>query len=80
MQAFQLYDNERVTTIGIFNSGEVTVTGKPAKVTKPIFYVLGGSADIAYTNVSLHVFLTLLTNILVSNHPVFSNLTFVGMH
>ncbi|KAH7355684.1 hypothetical protein BKA66DRAFT_597520 [Pyrenochaeta sp. MPI-SDFR-AT-0127] len=50
MQAFQLFDDARVTTIGIFNSGEVAVTGKPAKVTKPIFYFLGGSTDIAYTN------------------------------
>jgi hypothetical protein len=40
----------RVTVIGIFNSGEFTTSVKSTKVTKPIFYFLGGSTDIAYAN------------------------------
>jgi dienelactone hydrolase len=52
VQAYTQYDDPRVTAIGIFNSGFIDATNAtPSKITKPIFYFLGGSTDIAYTNV-----------------------------
>ena len=54
MQAHTQGADPRVTVIGIFNSGQVEpFEPAPSKITKPIFYFLGGSTDIAYTNVSL---------------------------
>jgi hypothetical protein len=46
--------DDRVSAIGIFNSGELNqtlTTTLVAKITKPIFFVLGGPTDIAYQNV-----------------------------
>lgn len=57
LEAYDLRADSRVSTIGIFNSGQLnandsnTVAGS---ITKPIFYFLGGSTDIAYANVSSH--------------------------
>jgi hypothetical protein len=44
----------RSTSVGIFDSGELTVNDSiafAARVTKPIFYFLGGPTDVAYPNV-----------------------------
>jgi len=43
----------RVKSIGIFSSGLLTNYTAASTFKKPIFYVLGGSSDIAYANVSL---------------------------
>lgn len=51
IQAF----DPRVTTIGIFNSGRYDAGGTNnvlPRITKPIFFFLGGPSDIAYGNVS----------------------------
>jgi len=51
-QAYQLAQDPRVTAIGIFNSGITNASEPlPTKITKPIFYFLGGPTDIAYKNV-----------------------------
>ncbi|KAL2869779.1 alpha/beta hydrolase family protein [Aspergillus lucknowensis] len=54
LEAYQLRDDERVTGLGIFNSGFVAGMGDDpsaiSEVTKPTFYFLGGSSDIAYEN------------------------------
>lgn len=52
MQAYTQAQDARVSVIGIFDSGYTTASQAPAKITKPIFYFLGGPTDIAYTNVS----------------------------
>lgn len=46
----QIWDS-RVSTIGIFSSGLLDNTTAASSFRKPILYVLGGSGDIAYTNV-----------------------------
>jgi hypothetical protein len=52
MEAYTLYNDPRVSAIGIFNSGFTDAKNTtPSKITKPIFYFLGGSADIAFANV-----------------------------
>jgi dienelactone hydrolase len=57
-QAYSVSSDPRVTAIGIFNSGMINANDPiPSKVTKPIFYFLGGSTDIAYANVSLAIFI-----------------------
>lgn len=56
LEAYDLRSDARVFTIGIFNSGELAATDSKTvagSITKPIFYFLGGSSDIAYANVSL---------------------------
>jgi hypothetical protein len=53
IQAYTQAQDDRVSFIGIFNSGETSASNPvPTKITKPIFYFLGGSTDIAYTNVT----------------------------
>jgi dienelactone hydrolase len=55
LEAYDLRADSRIFTIGIFNSGEFSAADSKTvagSITKPIFYFLGGSADIAYTNVS----------------------------
>lgn len=55
LEAYDLRGDSRVSTIGIFNSGVLSATDSvtiAGSVTKPIFYFLGGSEDIAYANVS----------------------------
>lgn len=59
VQAYSVSDDERVTAIGIFNSGMLDASSPiPSTVTKPIFYFLGGPTDIAYANVSLSSYVT----------------------
>jgi dienelactone hydrolase len=54
----EAYDNaldERVAAVGIFNSGQLQpalTQSLVAKITKPVFFFLGGESDIAYANVS----------------------------
>jgi hypothetical protein len=51
MEAYMLYNDPRVSAIGIFNSGFTDAKNTtPSKITKPIFYFLGGSTDIAFAN------------------------------
>lgn len=53
-EAYEQADDERVSAIGIFNSGQLSSEGTEAVVsqlTKPIFFFLGGPTDIAYENV-----------------------------
>jgi dienelactone hydrolase len=58
MEAYMLYNDPRVSAIGIFNSGFLDAKNTtPSKITKPIFYFLGGSTDIAYANVITFSFL-----------------------
>lgn len=53
IQAYTQAHDPRVSFIGIFNSGEIneTRTTLASLITKPVFYFLGGSTDIAYENV-----------------------------
>jgi dienelactone hydrolase len=58
-QSYMLWNDPRITTLGIFNSGLFPPNGTashpiPAQLKKPIFYFLGGPTDIAYKNVSRH--------------------------
>ncbi|KAE9370960.1 alpha/beta-hydrolase [Stipitochalara longipes BDJ] len=53
LEAYDMANDTRVSAIGIFNSGEfaaATSSQVVSKITKPIFYFLGGSTDIAYAN------------------------------
>jgi dienelactone hydrolase len=55
LEAYDLRADPRIFTIGIFNSGEFAAADSKTvarSITKPIFYFLGGSSDIAYANVS----------------------------
>jgi hypothetical protein len=54
LEAYQTGVDPRIKTIGIMNSGQFSDAATAATVkavTKPIFYFLGGSGDIAYKNV-----------------------------
>jgi dienelactone hydrolase len=53
VEAYDMKMDERVSVLGIFNSGLLQNTAEAGKVKKPIFYFLGGGSDIAYANVSL---------------------------
>jgi dienelactone hydrolase len=44
--------NSNVKTIGVISSGLLQNTTAAKDFTKPVLFVLGGSSDIAYTNVS----------------------------
>ena len=50
LETYDVATDPRVSVVGIFNSGEFGTSAKSTKVTKPIFYFLGGSSDIAYAN------------------------------
>lgn len=55
VQAYSVAGDERVTALGIFNSGMIDASSPiPSTVTQPIFYFLGGSTDIAYANVRVN--------------------------
>lgn len=46
--------DDRVSHLGIFNSGQLNDTASldvAGKITKPVFYILGGPGDVAYPNV-----------------------------
>ncbi|QDS68885.1 hypothetical protein FKW77_007662 [Venturia effusa] len=48
LESYAIWDHPLVKTIGIFNSGELKGVAIASKVTKPIFYFLGGPSDVAY--------------------------------
>ncbi|KAK2773944.1 hypothetical protein FQN53_003913 [Emmonsiellopsis sp. PD_33] len=53
IEAYELVGDERVSQMGIFNSGFFTdeqAQGVVPGIAKPIFYFLGGESDIAYQN------------------------------
>lgn len=56
LEAYSNENNTSVGSVGIFDSGQLsqaTTDSIAGKVSKPIFYFIGGSTDIAYANVSL---------------------------
>ena len=55
VEAYGVEGDKRLSVIGIFNSGLMSAAESQRiapTITKPIFYFLGGSSDIAYANVS----------------------------
>ena len=52
-EAYQMQDNDAVSSIGIFSSGLLGNYDFAKTITKPTMYALGGPNDIAYGNVSL---------------------------
>jgi hypothetical protein len=50
LETYDVALDPRVSVIGIFNSGEFTTSVKSTKITKPIFYFLGGPSDMAQPN------------------------------
>ncbi len=52
VEAMAMSWDPRVKTIGIFSSGLLTNYTAASTFTKPIVYIIGGSGDIAYQNVS----------------------------
>lgn len=48
--------DERVDTIGVVSSGLLSNTDAAKRWNKPVLFVLGGSGDIAYQNVSFPAF------------------------
>ena len=54
LEAYELRDDSRVDTLGIFSSGQFNENDSrnvAPNIKVPIFYFLGGSSDIAYANV-----------------------------
>ena len=54
LEAYDLADDDRVSALGIFNSGFISseeAERVAPTIDKPIFYFLGGPEDIAYENV-----------------------------
>ena len=64
----QTWDS-RVQSIGIFSSGLLTNTTAAKTFNKPILYCLGGSGDIAYTNVSCSLLAILVACLLEWDLP-----------
>ena len=55
LETYGLITDDRVGTLGIFNSGNLGGGVSPAPtINKPIFYFLGGPTDVAYTPVSAY--------------------------
>jgi hypothetical protein len=52
IEAYEMNSNDKVSFIGIFNSGLLQNTTNIANIKKPVFFFLGGPSDIAYENVS----------------------------
>ncbi|KAI9368146.1 Alpha/Beta hydrolase protein [Aspergillus egyptiacus] len=50
LEAYELRDDERVSNLGIFNSGFLDGGEAISEVAVPVFYFLGGRGDIAYPN------------------------------
>jgi hypothetical protein len=51
LNRYRVRDHPLVKVIGIFNSGQLNSNVIAKSLTKPAFYFLGGSSDIAYKNV-----------------------------
>jgi dienelactone hydrolase len=52
IEAMTVSSDPRVKAIGMFNSGMFSASAQTAKLKVPIAYFLGGTGDIAYSNVS----------------------------
>jgi dienelactone hydrolase len=55
LEAYDFARDQRVSTIGIFNSGYLDANKanfEAPQITKPIFFFMGGPSDIAFGNVS----------------------------
>ncbi|KAI6354454.1 hypothetical protein MCOR25_008597 [Pyricularia grisea] len=50
LEAYAMKNDSRVAAIGIFNSGYLNDIDRAKTITKPVFYFLGGSSDMAYRN------------------------------
>lgn len=50
LETYDVWSDPAVSVVGIFNSGEFGTSVKSTKITKPVFFFLGGSTDIAYAN------------------------------
>lgn len=51
LEAYAMKNNSRVAALGIYDSGYLNDTDRAMTITKPVFYFLGGSSDVAYKNV-----------------------------
>jgi hypothetical protein len=51
-EAYQMQNNDAVSSIGIFNSGLLSDYDFASQLTKPIIFALGGPSDIAHGNAS----------------------------
>jgi hypothetical protein len=51
-EAYAFINDDRVASIGIFNSGLLSNYDSARAIRKPVLFALGGSSDIAYGNVS----------------------------
>jgi dienelactone hydrolase len=51
-EAYQMQNNDAVSSIGIFNSGLLSDYEFASQLTKPIIFALGGPSDVAHENVS----------------------------
>jgi hypothetical protein len=51
LEALEMRNDTRVSTLSIFDSGEFGTTTVPSEIHVSIFYFMGGPTDIAYTNV-----------------------------
>ncbi|KAH8837470.1 hypothetical protein MCOR27_004656 [Pyricularia oryzae] len=50
LEAYAMKNNSRVAALGIYDSGYLNDTDRAMTITKPVFYFLGGSSDVAYKN------------------------------
>ena len=56
LEALSQAQDSRINHIGVFDSGSLSAaesTSVAGKITKPVFYFIGGSTDVAYPNVSI---------------------------
>ena len=56
LEALSQAQDSRINHIGVFDSGSLSAaesTSVAGKITKPVFYFIGGSTDVAYPNVSV---------------------------
>ena len=53
LEAYDMNANDKVSYLGIFNSGLLQNYTAISTIKKPVFYFLGGNSDIAYQNVSV---------------------------
>lgn len=55
LEAYAMKNDSRVAALGIYDSGYLNDTDRAMTITKPVFYFLGGSSDVAYKNVRFFV-------------------------
>jgi hypothetical protein len=69
VEAMAMSWDPRVKTIGIFSSGLLTNYTAASTFTKPIVYIIGGSSDVAYQDVSASPYRRLSAFIQIGNNP-----------